>query len=92
MNNITGEKAEDNSIFEIKNYTLYKDTKENIVEVRDFVKDTKNQTFENVSFGMTLVFIAAFGTMIVYGYNVFSSVQSVAQRIGSNGMNIRVGI
>lgn len=92
MDNITGEKNQDESLLKIRNYQLYQDFKEASSNAGEFVKDTKNQTFENLSFGITLFYIGFFGVTLIYGYNVFESVLSLSKRVGTNGLTIKAGI
>jgi hypothetical protein len=92
MDNITGEKKSDESVFNLRNSTIYQDVKEATDKAGEFVKDAKNQTFENISFGITLAYVGFFGVLLVYGYNVFESTLSLSKRIGTNGMTIGLKI
>lgn len=70
---------------------VYKDSEENISQVGREIADAKNQVFDNISFGMTLIFIGGFGTMLIFGPPIFQSLRSFANRLQSNGLAIKGG-
>lgn len=70
---------------------VYTDAEENVSQFGREFADAKNQAFNNVSFGITLIFLVSFGTMLIFGPPIFASLQSFANRVKTNGLNIKGG-
>lgn len=70
---------------------VYTDAEQNISSAGSEIADTKNRTFDNISFGMSLIFIVSMGTMLIFGPPIFASLQSWSRRIQSNGLSIKGG-
>lgn len=71
---------------------VYKDTENNISTLGEEIYDAKNKTFDNLSFGMTLLFITSMGTMLIFGPPIFESLRSFSKRIQNNGLQIKGGL
>lgn len=84
---MSNNKNEDITISE-KIDKVYSDFEENISEVGREIADAKNQGFDSINFGMTLVFIVVGGGLIVFGPEVFGAVDNFFKRVGQNGLNV----
>lgn len=71
---------------------VYTDAENNVSQIGREFADGKNQAFDNVSFGITLIYIFSFGLILVFGPSLFASIQSFSNRVAKSGLNIKAGI